>query len=88
MLVFGQDIECCLSPPGAASDKVKALEKAGAIVTDSPAKIGSELLKVCDNNCCVTHVLNMITGDEGGWTGIGVIFLECLWGSTVCIFVT
>jgi len=30
---------------GAASDKVAALEKAGAIVTDSPAKIGSELLK-------------------------------------------
>lgn len=31
---------------GAASDKVAALEKAGAIVTDSPAKIGSEMLKV------------------------------------------
>lgn len=31
---------------GAASDKVKALEKAGAIVTDSPAKIGAEMLKV------------------------------------------
>lgn len=31
---------------GAASDKVAALERAGAIVTDSPAKIGSELLKV------------------------------------------
>lgn len=30
---------------GAASDKVKALEAAGAIVTDSPAKIGSEMLK-------------------------------------------
>ena len=31
---------------GAASDKVAALEKAGAIVTDSPAKIGQEMLKV------------------------------------------
>lgn len=31
---------------GAASDKVAALEKAGAIVTDSPAKIGAEMLKV------------------------------------------
>ncbi|KAK7059050.1 Nuclear import receptor [Paramarasmius palmivorus] len=30
---------------GAASDKVAALEKAGAIVTDSPAKIGIEMLK-------------------------------------------
>ena len=32
--------------PGAASDKVAALEKAGVIVTDSPAKIGSSMLKV------------------------------------------
>ena len=31
---------------GAAVDKVRALEKAGVIVTDSPAKIGEELLKV------------------------------------------
>jgi succinyl-CoA synthetase alpha subunit len=31
---------------GAASDKVRALEKAGAIVTDSPAKIGAEMFKV------------------------------------------
>ncbi|OBZ78626.1 Succinyl-CoA ligase [ADP-forming] subunit alpha-1, mitochondrial [Grifola frondosa] len=30
---------------GAASDKVAALEKAGAIVTESPAQIGSEILK-------------------------------------------
>lgn len=30
---------------GAATDKVAALEKAGAIVTDSPAKIGAEILK-------------------------------------------
>jgi len=30
---------------GAASDKVAALEKAGAIVTDSPAKIGATMLK-------------------------------------------
>ncbi|KAK0232986.1 succinate-CoA ligase [Armillaria fumosa] len=30
---------------GAASDKVAALTKAGAIVTDSPAKIGAEMLK-------------------------------------------
>ena len=31
---------------GAASDKVAALEKAGVIVTDSPAKIGATMLKV------------------------------------------
>ncbi len=31
---------------GAASDKVAALTQAGAIVTDSPAKIGAEMLKV------------------------------------------
>ena len=31
---------------GAASDKVAALEKAGVTVTDSPAKIGSTMLKV------------------------------------------
>jgi succinyl-CoA synthetase alpha subunit len=30
---------------GAASDKVAALERAGVIVTDSPAKIGAEMLK-------------------------------------------
>ncbi|KAL0951319.1 hypothetical protein HGRIS_008025 [Hohenbuehelia grisea] len=30
---------------GAASDKVAALEKAGVIVTDSPAKIGQQMLK-------------------------------------------
>ena len=36
---------------GAASDKVAALEKAGVMVTDSPAKIGSTMLKVC---CSVT----------------------------------
>jgi succinyl-CoA synthetase alpha subunit len=32
---------------GAASDKVEALTKAGVVVTDSPAKIGVEMMKVC-----------------------------------------
>lgn len=31
---------------GAASDKVAALERAGVVVSDSPAKIGALLLKV------------------------------------------
>lgn len=31
---------------GAASDKVAALERAGVIVTDSPAKIGKQMLQV------------------------------------------
>ena len=31
---------------GAASDKVTALEKAGVIVTNSPAQIGNAMLKV------------------------------------------
>ncbi|KAI0788665.1 succinate-CoA ligase [Abortiporus biennis] len=34
---------------GAASDKVAALEKAGVFVTDSPAKIGEEMLRVMQN---------------------------------------
>ncbi|KAG6851194.1 Succinate--CoA ligase [ADP/GDP-forming] subunit alpha, mitochondrial [Arthromyces matolae] len=31
---------------GAAADKVRALEKAGVVVTDSPAKLGSEMAKL------------------------------------------
>lgn len=61
--------------PGAASDKVAALEKAGVVVTDSPAKIGSSMLKVrtefgfhVDRNadgrsfCCA--------GDAGCWARV------------------
>lgn len=39
-------ITCSCLDPGAASDKVAALEKAGAIVSDSPAQIGRLMLKV------------------------------------------
>jgi succinyl-CoA synthetase alpha subunit len=55
---------------GAASDKVAALERAGAIVTNSPAKIGAEMLKVCFCLLSVHRMLmlmNLSTGDEGGW---------------------
>lgn len=48
--------------PGAASDKVAALEKAGAIVTDSPAKIGAEMLKVSPNELFTlkgSHIIYM-----------------------------
>lgn len=38
---------------GKAEDKVAALEKAGAIVTDSPAKIGSTMLQV---NCLTSEL--------------------------------
>ncbi len=38
--------ELTLFLSGAASDKVAALQKAGVIVTESPAMIGSEMLKV------------------------------------------
>ena len=46
-----------VSPVGAASDKVAALQKAGVIVTDSPANIGSEMVKVG----------NLITSPTRGW---------------------
>ncbi|CDO73499.1 hypothetical protein BN946_scf185013.g134 [Trametes cinnabarina] len=39
---------------GAASDKVAALEKAGAVVTDSPAKIGSTMLQLYAIYKCLT----------------------------------
>lgn len=61
---------------GRAEDKVAALEKAGAIVTDSPAKIGSTMLKVCSRNC--THhshsdtVLSMI-GHERRWVDVDML---------------
>jgi hypothetical protein len=57
---------------GAASDKVAALERAGAIVTDSPAKIGAEMLKVSQSlllsrTCFIDCVLSF-AGHEGGWS--------------------
>ena len=39
---------------GAAKDKVAALEAAGAIVTDSPAKIGIEMMKVRRLSCSLS----------------------------------
>lgn len=61
-------------PSGAASDKVKALEQAGAIVTDSPAKIGSEMLKV---RIHLVHpsmdLLTPPTGDASRRIGIEIL---------------
>jgi hypothetical protein len=50
---------------GAASDKVAALSKAGVIVTDSPAKIGSETLKVSRNPFIHFTFSYSIQGNEG-----------------------
>lgn len=55
---------------GAASDKVAALEKAGAIVVDSPAKIGSELLKVRSLNSSFGDHTKETAGYEGSWVGV------------------
>jgi hypothetical protein len=51
---------------GAAVDKVAALEKAGVIVTDSPAKIGAEMLKVCSAWISCNGILTFGKGNEGG----------------------
>ena len=47
MYVLTATAEAKLVCSGAASDKVAALEKAGVIVTESPAQIGPTMLKVC-----------------------------------------
>jgi hypothetical protein len=55
--------------PGAAIDKVKALERAGAIVTDSPAKIGQQMMQVLRilSFNCIVHLLTIFyQGNEGG----------------------
>jgi succinyl-CoA synthetase alpha subunit len=50
---------------GAAVDKVAALERAGVVVTDSPAKIGAEMLKVCPTLIACNGVLTFGKGHEG-----------------------
>jgi hypothetical protein len=57
---------------GAASDKVTALEKAGVIVTNSPAKIGAEMLKVCLSMymSAISMLTRVLTGNESGWFGV------------------
>lgn len=49
---------------GAAIDKVAALERAGAIVTDSPAKIGIEMLKVSNLTISLCSTLIRSLGYE------------------------
>lgn len=51
---------------GAAVDKVHALEKAGVIVTDSPAKIGSEMSKVSPSipHVCTRCLIVLPIGHE------------------------
>lgn len=60
---------------GAASDKVAALERAGAIVTDSPAKIGTSMLEVGLVSVYRRNLLTCCTGNEGCWTRIDTILL-------------
>lgn len=50
---------------GAAVDKVAALERAGVIVTDSPAKIGAEMLKVRPASTACNGILTFGKGNEG-----------------------
>jgi succinyl-CoA synthetase alpha subunit len=59
--------ELTLCPSGAASDKVAALQKAGVIVTDSPAEIGSEMLKVRKLTMSPTRS-DPVSGGESCWT--------------------
>ena len=47
---------------GAASDKVAALEKAGVFVTDSPAKIGTTMLKVRTLSHSANSILTLSPG--------------------------
>lgn len=58
---------------GAAIDKVAALTKAGVIVTDSPAKIGIEMLKV-GSSLSPKILLTIYSGDAG----CGTYHLETL----------
>ncbi len=56
---------------GAASDKVAALTQAGAIVTDSPAKIGAEMLKVSGPLTAIFDLdLIRVTGHESCRIGV------------------
>lgn len=58
---------------GAASDKVAALEKAGAVVTDSPAKIGIEMLKVgifWFPFSKIVTLTTLVAGHASSWVGL------------------
>lgn len=71
-------VECILKllGQGAASDKVAALEKAGVIVTDSPAKIGVSMLEVSlARSLAGVDLLTSCAGDEDGRARLDTITL-------------
>lgn len=59
---------------GAASDKVAALEKAGAIVTDSPAKIGPTMLKVKQYLTTSPSPSNFSPGYASCWSCLDLLY--------------
>ena len=71
--------------PGAATDKVAALEKAGAVVTDSPAKIGTEMVKVYRTHSFSYISANRFVGYEGSGSLVKDRFLDLVRYTTIAV---
>ena len=69
---------------GAAADKVKALERAGAIVSDSPAKLGVLMLNVCFWSGHANGWADAFcVGDEAGRFDVTVGWRGRAWSSVI-----